>query len=84
MVSDLLAVVDQLDVVIGLVSLGDDDLIRCVMNGGWYGYSFWGLFLFMSSSCDDVWLVVVDCRVLVMADCIGDHGRCGGRAGREC
>lgn len=26
-------VVDQLDVVIGLVSLGDDDLIRCVMVG---------------------------------------------------
>lgn len=60
MVSDLLAVVDQLDVVIGLVSLGDDDLIRCVMNGGGMVIASGGLFLFMSS-CDDVWLVVGDC-----------------------
>lgn len=52
-------------VVIGLVSLGDDDLIRCVMNGGWYGYSFWGLvlvFLWWCVACGGwLWWLIVEC-----------------------
>lgn len=37
---------------IGLVSLGDDYPIRRVADGGWFGYSFFGLVLDCVFFCD--------------------------------